>query len=346
MTSFLHTRRAAARKLGFLLAGSPLLASRKIPLDDLVNVFEVEEVARQRLSPELYDSVAAGSGAGVTLRRNREAFDRITLRPRVLVDVRQIDLSTRVFSQRLEAPLLVAPTSDHTRLHPEGEVATLRGAAAAKMVAVVSSRPGVPLERIVAQGKGSGFWCQVELEADAGAMRERVARVMDAGAQAICVSAGWPAAAPLDWAMLARLREWSKAPVWVKGILSSGEARLALERGAQGIMVSNHGGRLADGAPATMDVLAAVVESVGGRAPVIVDGGFRRGTDVLKALALGAHAVMVGRPPLWGLGAYGAEGVQKVLELLETELALAMGLCGRPNLSTIDRTLLKIHRRA
>jgi len=117
-----------------------------------------------------------------------------------------------------------------------------------------------------------------------------------------------------------------------------------VEKGAQGIIVSNYGGRSADGVPATIQMLPAVADAVGGRVPIAIDSGFRRGTDALKALALGAHAVMVGRPPLWGLAAYGAEGVQKVLELMQTELALAMGLSGKPNLAAIDRTLVKIHR--
>src|SRR5579885_3641028 len=173
-------------------------------------------------------------------------------------------------------------------------------------------------------------------------------RATDAGAQALCLSAGWRGekpAPPVDWTLVARVREWTPAPLWIKGILAPGEARTAVEKGARGIIVSNYGGRLVDGAMAAIEALPAVVEAVGRHVPVLIDSGFRRGTDVLKALALGANGVMLGRPPLWGLAAYGAEGVQKVLELIQTELALAMGLCGKPNLAAIDRSLVKIHKR-
>jgi 4-hydroxymandelate oxidase len=353
MRSYSFTRRAAARKLAALLAGSPLAAAeREAPLDEVVNLFEIEDAARYRLSRQVYDAIAAGSGAGVTVRRNRQAFDRITLRPRVLVDVRPMDLSTRLLGQRMEVPILAAPLSNQTLAHPEGELATLRGAAAAKATVVLSSRPGVGWDRIATQAKGAAFWCQLEPPADQAGLREHVRKMVDAGAQALCVSAGWPPASgrkdpgapPLDWGMIGRLREWTQTPVLIKGIMAPEEARAAVEKGAQGIIVSNYGGRFADGGPATIEVLPAIVDAVGDRAPVLVDSGFRRGTDVLKALALGARAILIGRPILWGLGAYGAEGVQKVVELLQTELALAMGLSGKPNLGSVDRTLVKIHR--
>ena len=325
---------------------------KRYPLEELVNLLEFEEAARYALSGKTYESIAAGSGAGLTLLENRQAFDRITFRPRVLVDVRHLDLSIHIFGQRLETPILVAPTANQTQVHAEGEAATLRGALAAKTTTVLSSRTGMPLEQIARQAKGAPFWCQVELTSDAGAMRERVQRVTSAGALALCVSAGWPPAmrrgerpaAPIDWATVARLREWSKVPVCIKGIMGPEEARTAVERGAQGLIVSNYGGTLADGAPATIAVLPSIHDAVQGRIPILIDSGFRRGTDVLKALALGAQAVMLGRPILWGLGAFGAAGVQKVLELLQSELALAMGLCGKPNLAAIDRSLVKVHR--
>ena len=130
----------------------------------------------------------------------------------------------------------------------------------------------------------------------------------------------------------------------VKGLLTAEDAKLAIEHGAAGIVVSNHGGRYLEGAPSTIEVLPEIVDAVQGKIPVLIDGGFRRGTDVLKALAIGAKAVLVGRPPLWGLGAFGQPGVTRVLEMLQTELALAMGLSGHANLASIDRTLVKIER--
>jgi isopentenyl diphosphate isomerase/L-lactate dehydrogenase-like FMN-dependent dehydrogenase len=148
--------------------------------------------------------------------------------------------------------------------------------------------------------------------------------------------------AGLTWRFLDQLNAWAKVPVLIKGILTPEDAQLAVKYGAAGIIVSNHGARRLDDTPSTIEVLPEIVDAVGAKFPVLIDSGFRRGTDVLKALAIGARAVMVGRPPLWGLGAYGPAGVQRVLELLQTELARAMGLAGRPTLASLDRTLVKI----
>jgi isopentenyl diphosphate isomerase/L-lactate dehydrogenase-like FMN-dependent dehydrogenase len=146
----------------------------------------------------------------------------------------------------------------------------------------------------------------------------------------------------LDWNFFDELKKRWSGPVLIKGILTGEDGALAVKHGADGVIVSNHGARYLEYAPATIDVLPEVVEATQKKIPVLVDSGFRRGTDVLKALALGAKAVCVGRPPLWGLGAYGELGAKRVLELLRTELALAMGLCGRPNLASIDRSVVKL----
>jgi isopentenyl diphosphate isomerase/L-lactate dehydrogenase-like FMN-dependent dehydrogenase len=148
--------------------------------------------------------------------------------------------------------------------------------------------------------------------------------------------------ATLDWTFLEQLAKWFKAPILVKGILTGADARRAADYGAQGVIVSNHGGRYLDGVPSTIEVLPEVVAAVGGRIPVLLDGGVRRGTDALKALALGAKVVFVGRPPLWGLGAYGQPGVEKVLTILRNELAWAMGLAGRSTIRSIDSSLIRI----
>ncbi len=148
-----------------------------------------------------------------------------------------------------------------------------------------------------------------------------------------------------DWEDFQRLRKSVSVPVIVKGVLNPADARTAIDKGAQGLIVSNHGGKLVDGLPAGIEALAAVAEAAGDRVPVLADGGFRRGTDILKALALGAKAVLVGRPVLYGLAAYGADGVRTVLEMLHYELSLNMGLCGRANLAALDRSVVRIHRR-
>ncbi len=151
--------------------------------------------------------------------------------------------------------------------------------------------------------------------------------------------------ANLTWSFLDEINKYAKVPVLIKGILTAEDAKLAVDRGAAGVVVSNHGGRYLEYAPSTIEVLPEIVEAVGGKIPVLIDSGFRRGTDILKALAIGAKAVLVGRPPLWGLGAYGEAGVAKVLELLQSELALAMGLTGAANLAAIDRKLVRIDAR-
>ncbi len=392
------TRRDAARNLFLWMCGSPLvrgqqqghtLAERLPNIEDLVNVFEFEPVARARIPRNSYDFIAGGVDDEWTLERNREGFRRITFRPRMLVDVSRLDLSLELFGRKLEMPILIAPTAAHQLAHPDGELATVRGAGAAKTVMVVSSNASYPIEKIGAAAT-SPFWFQLYAGPDEEGTRERVERALASGALLVCltvdtqynshrerllrnrISSGTPpgvsaqtparrsprqAAQPpnpyrlgqqftatLTWSFFDQLRSWVKAPLIIKGILTPEDARLAIEHGADGIVVSNHGGRYLEATPSTIEVLPAIVDAVAGKIPVLIDGGFRRGTDILKALALGAKAVLVGRPVLWGLAAYGSPGVRAVLEMLQNELALAMGLSGKPNLAAVDRALVKIHR--
>jgi 4-hydroxymandelate oxidase len=290
------------------------------PLAELVNVLEVEEAARSVLAPPVYARIAQGE-------RGREALDRITFRPRVLVDVTGIDLSLELFGQKLYAPILIAPMARHRRVHADGEAATAQGAGAAKTILVVSREPSAPFEEI-ARRAAAPLWSQSAAD-------------VPLGAQAVVIRAG----PDLDWDAFRRVRDSVSVPVLLKGVLSPDQAVAAIERGAQGLIVSNHGGKIVHGLPDGIEALPRVADAVNGRVPVLADGGFRRGTDILKALALGAKAVLVGRPVLYGLGAYGPEGVKTVLEMLQYELALAMGLCGKPNLASLDRSLVKIHRR-
>ncbi len=394
------TRRQAINRFCMLLASSPLLrgqdsevAPRAVhqpdripPLEDLVNSFEYEDAARNSLPRPLYDHIAAGAGSERTLRRNREFFDRITFRPRMLVDVSGLDLTKELFGEKMFAPILVGPTSNHRRLHPDGELATATAAAAAKATMIVSQRSSLPATEI-AQKTGQPFWYQVVLEQDANLARDAIKSAVVGGAKVICLTVGsayqpvlgrdvhnrygkgsmassdgtsanaanpaWPphpgrltvqSSPKFSWDVLDQVKEWAGVPVILKGIMSPDEASEAVANGADGIVVSNHGGRVIDGAPATIEILPKIAAEVRGRVAVLVDGGFRRGTDILKGLALGAAAILLGRPVLWGLAAYGAEGVQKLLEMLQSELALAMGLSGKPNLAAIDNTLVKVHR--
>jgi 4-hydroxymandelate oxidase len=355
------TRRRALESLGSLLAASPLLQGQElvgeppvriVPRAELVNVFEVEAVAKRKLPGNVYSMIAGG---------DRRAFDRITFRPRMLVDVRQLDLTAELFGEKLFTPILAGPVADQRQFHPEGELATVRGAASAKTVMVVSSRSSDPIEKIAGQAKTS-LWYQVYPEPDVNALRARVQEAVAAGCKAVCLTVGTtyhpagdgppnPArlkamgSPKIDWAMIDQLRQGIKVPFLLKGIMSPEEAQTAVQRGVQGIVVSNHGGLASSGLAAPIEMLPSIADAVGGRAPILIDGSFRRGTDVLKALALGARAVLIGRPVLWGLSAYGADGVQTVLGMLQSELARSMGLCGKVNIAAIDRSLVKIHLR-
>jgi isopentenyl diphosphate isomerase/L-lactate dehydrogenase-like FMN-dependent dehydrogenase len=237
----------------------------------------------------------------------------------------------------------------------------------------------VPLQKIAEAAKGP-LWFQLYAGPDKQVTRERVESAVALGCQAICWTVDAPYDAPrerdvrnrlqrdtttqrdnrrrvsapkpfgltsrfqseLDWSFLPELAGYAKVPVLVKGILTAEDAVRAQQNGAAGIVVSNHGGRYLDGAPSTIEVLPEIVDAVGSKMTVLIDGGFRRGTDILKALAIGAKAVLVGRPPLWGLGSFGDAGVQRVMEILRNELAWAMALAGRPNIASIDRGLVRI----
>ena len=311
------------------------------PRVELVNTLEYEEQAKRKLAPAIFAHIAGGE---------RASFDRITLRPRQLVPTLDMDLSVTLFGDRLFAPIVVGPIADQRRFHVDGELATVRGASAAKVVMVVSSRSSVPLQEIAAQ-PGATLWYQVF--ASDPAARTQIQDAMDARCRAICVTVGAvppiggargvATVAKVDWAAVAALKRTSKVPLMVKGIATPEAAKLALQQGVDGIVVSNYGGLAGSRTEALILALPKIVDAVAGRAPVLVDGSFRRGTDILKALAFGAQSVLVGRPAMWGLAAYGADGVQGVVEMLQTELARYMGMCGKSNLKILDRTLLKVH---
>ncbi|MBM3774537.1 MAG: alpha-hydroxy-acid oxidizing protein [Acidobacteria bacterium] len=354
------SRRRALERFGALLAASPLLPAQELageppgritPRQEAVNVFEVAAVAERKLPATVYSSIGGG---------DRRAFERLTFRPRMLVNVAEIDLTTELLGEKMFAPILAGPVWQQQQFHPEGELAAARGASLARTVMVVSARSSYPIAQIAAATKTT-LWIQDYPEADVGAVRKRIEAALAAGCKAACLTLGTPYApaggahhpaklAPMgqprmDWKLIENLARSLKAPLLLKGIMTPEEARLAVAAGAGGLVVSNHGGMFAEGLAAPIEVLASVVDEVAGKAPVLVDGSFRRGTDILKALALGARAVLVGRPVMWGLAAYGAEGVETVLNMLQSELARSMGLCGKPNLAGLDRSLVKIHRR-
>ncbi len=349
-----------------------------------LNLTEFEQLARDRLSVDAFDYVSGGADDEVTLRENRLAFRRISLIPRVLVDVSSVDVSTTVLGQQVGLPVLLAPAAFQRFLHPDGEVAAARAAANASALIVASTFSSASMEEIAVPD--GPRWFQLYCAKDRERTRELLQRAADQGYSAICVTidvpkvgrrerdirnraqltadsmpgnfaqaldlSGVPDAArgsaieqfvndylveKLTWEDVEWIRSMTSLPVLLKGILSAADARLAVAYGIEGIVVSNHGGRQLDGVPATIDVLEEIVDAVEGNAEVLLDGGVRRGTDVVKALALGARAVLIGRPYLWGLAADGEEGVRRVLELLRDEVTLALALLGCPRVRDVTK---------
>jgi 4-hydroxymandelate oxidase len=331
----------------------------------IVTVDDYEPIARATLPADVYDYYAGGAGAEWTLGENRAAFDRWVFRPRVLAGVDVRDTSTEVLGTPISLPILVAPWAFQGLAHPDGEVATARAAAKAGTILVFSSTAAHRLED-VARATEAPKWFQLYVYRDRGFTRDTLARAHAAGFGAVVFTVDLPVignrerdlrhATPLpvagpgeeldfdpsiSWDDLGWIRETAPAPLLLKGILTAEDARLAVEHGVDGIVVSNHGGRQLDGSPAALDALVEVVEAVDGRCPVLMDGGIRRGTDVLKALALGARAVLVGRPLVWGLAAAGEEGAANVLEILRRELDVALALAGCRSVADAGRHLIR-----
>jgi 4-hydroxymandelate oxidase len=344
----------------------------------LLNIDEFEAAARARLDAGACDYFAGGAGDEHTLRQNTAAFTRWELRPRVLVDVDDVSTSVTVLGSELSLPVLVAPTAFQRLADPEGELATARAAAAAGTVMCLSTLSSVSPQELAAAAPGAPQWFQLYWSRDRGFTQELVESTVRAGCRALVLTVDLPVAgrrerdarnafalpddlplpnipvalrredfhvaldeivdATLTWRDLEWLRSVSSLPLVVKGILTAEDALLAAEHGAQGVIVSNHGGRQLDGVSATLDVLPEVVDAVGERVEVLFDGGIRRGVDVLKALALGARATLSGRAILWGLAAGGEEGALRVLELLQAELELGLKLLGCRSPSEVTRT--------
>lgn len=349
-------------------------------LASLLNLHDFEEAARPRLPPLAWHYTAGGSEDGTTLRANRSASAQWRLLPRVLRGVESVSAATELLGHHLTLPLLLAPTGRHGLAHEDGERATARAAAAAGVIYVMSSVTTVPLEEIAAECGTWWLQLyvyrdrertreQVLRAAAAGASalvltvdaqvrgrreaEERAARTLapppgpgsasDGAAQVRSPLARELASLfdpTLAWADIAWLTSLAGLPVLVKGIVHPADALQAMAHGAQAILVSNHGGRQLDGTVAGLDALPAVVAAVQGRVPVLVDGGVRRGTDILIALALGAQAVLIGRPVHWGLAAGGEAGVRRVLALLQAELERGLWLCGLANVREVTRDLI------
>jgi isopentenyl diphosphate isomerase/L-lactate dehydrogenase-like FMN-dependent dehydrogenase len=344
----------------------------------VINLHEFEDAAKKALSVAAYDYVAAGAGDELTLRANREAFSHYWVRRKIMVDVSHIDTSLELLGQKLEHPILLGPGGAKNIMIADGERLTAQAARSSKAV-MVGGQNNV-LTELGKAGQAPNWWGATLGEATQAQAVEAAKRSEDAGASALCVTVDYPYTGARDrpsrdrwdpewartrvfgtpefrvgfqagmldpytpnltWEWMKWVRPATKLPVVIKGILTAEDARLAVENGAQAIIVSNHGARTLDGMGGTLDALPEVVDAVNGRIPVLVDGGIRRGGDVIKALALGAKAILIGRPYLWGLAAFGQQGVQRVIELLHGELRIALGLVGAPNLKAIDRSFIR-----
>ena len=347
--------------------------------EQLLNVWDYERAAEERLDPGTFGYIAGGANDEWTMRENLAAFNRWVLRPRTLVDVSEVRTATRVLGTEVAMPVLVGPTAFQRMAHPEGERAMARGAAAAGTVMCLSTLATGTIEEVGTAAGDGARWFQLYWSPDRGVVQDLVERAAAEGYGAVVLTVdlpvlgrrerdlrsgfeirddvpvplflalaegtgtvspadiNWAVDNSLSWRDLEWLRSVSSLPLVVKGILTSEDAVLACEAGAEGVVVSNHGGRQLDGVAASIDTLPEVVEAVGDRAEVLMDGGIRRGTDVVKALALGAQAVLVGRAPLYGLAVGGAEGVGRVLELLREEIVLALALCGCASPADVTR---------
>ena len=376
-----------------------------------ITIEDLRARARRRLPRALFDFVDGGGEDEVTLRASRAAFERITFRPRALVDVSHRDASTTVLGVPLVAPLVVAPTGMPGLLWPRGEVAAARAAKARGSIFTLATRATCCIEE-VAEATDGHVWFQVYVWRDRDVTRRLVERAKAAGAKAMFLTVDVPVVSQrerdlhngftvppkvtvrnaldtlrrVDWLVrmlrgpkitdrnfiglaataggsdLVRLggyvtgltdpsvdwddfrwfrRLWD-GPLVVKGLVTAEDATRAVDEGADGVVVSNHGGRQLDYLPQAIVVLPEVVDAVGHRAEVLLDGGVRRGSDVVKAVALGAKACMVGRPALWGLASGGQPGVERALEILQAEIDRTLGLLGRPRLDDLDRSALRL----
>jgi 4-hydroxymandelate oxidase len=389
--------RRRALQFAALAAGSPLVAQqtqqapqagRRYPptySDEVmapVNVHEMEQVARTKVSTMAYDYVAGGSAGELSVTANRDAFLHVQLRRRVGVDVSNIDTTLNLLGKKLEFPILLGPGGAKNLMYIDGDRVAAAGAMHSKAVYMAS--PSDWIAKMAGAPQGLVWWSASLGFADSGSTQTFAKRSEDAGASAISISVDYPYTAPRDrnirnnfdyawvntgvppnpnvtrerkqpavagmiwpyvpgmtWKVLDWLHAATKLPIVLKGICTAEDATLAVEHGAQAVIVSNHGGRTLDGMIPTLYSLPEVVQAVNGRIPVLMDGGIRRGGDIVKAMALGAKAILIGRPYYWGLAAFGQVGVQRVIEMLQGEMMVAMGQSGIPNLAAFDRSLVE-----
>ena len=358
----------------------PLWEHRRVPgFDEMLSALDFERVFGKNLPQWVVDYTDHGAESEWTMRRNREVFDWVDVIDGPEAEVSPGGTAVEILGTQMDYPILVAPTASQGPLHPTGESGMYEGAAGAHATMILSIAATQRPER-VAEAAAGPRWYQYTPRADTPSRNELLTRVQDAGYEALVVTvdtrslyyerdlhsrnlggtprqparsiagAGATAWNPygvsdvmpgVDWTHLDEVRGVFAGPVLLKGIVTVEDAMLALQHGVDGLVVSNHGGRGCDYAPSTLEVLPEIVDVVDGRVPVLIDSGFRRGTDILKALALGAKGVLLGRATRWALGAFGPAGVQRVLEIMQAELVAAMENAGRPTLASLDRNAVR-----
>jgi len=367
----LNSRRAFLQ----FLAASPLL-KLQLPdeyvissPEQAINLFDFEAAAKKVLPPAHWGYLATGVDDDATLKANLEGFSHYQLRPRRLVDSTKIDLSVDLFGTKWDTPVVLAPSG--TLFHPEGPLPVARAAKTEKTLQILGGfqERNHAIQEVM-DARGGPVWYQLYATQDWATTEQTVKRIEKAGCPVLvwtvdilggrnletaqrfrrldtreCLSChatdpqvrpGQPGQNTLTWETLRRLKNATSMKILVKGIETSEDAELCVRYGADGCIVSNHGGRSTNSGRATIDSLPDVVRAVRGRIPVLVDGGFRRGTDVFKALALGARAVCIGRPYMWGVAAFGQAGVETVLKILKREFQLSMAQCGKQSIAEVD----------
>jgi len=356
---------------------------------EAINVFDFEAPCRVNVPPSHFGYMASGIDDEVTLRANREGFLKFQLRPRRLVDVSKVDMSTDILGVKYDTPIVVAPVGGHKMFHPEGEIATAKGAKAGNHLQILSTSTTTGVEDVTA-ARGAPIWYQLYASNSWDVAKALVTRAEKAGCPVVAVTVDRSGgrnqetlfrlrqtdtrncdtchdrsslnanqarrsmyqgidlsglkntqSSAMNWDFIKRLRDTTKMKIVLKGILAYEDAVLAADAGVDGIIVSNHGGRSEDSGRSSIDALPEIVEAVKGRIPILVDSGFRRGTDIVKALCMGATAVCIGRPYIWGLGAFGQPGVERVLELMRVELYGAMQQVGAPTIKHLVPAMVR-----
>ncbi|NXR82066.1 HAOX2 oxidase, partial [Pycnonotus jocosus] len=345
----------------------------------MVCLSDFEAYAKKYLPKMAWDYFAAGADDCITRDENILAYKRIRFRPRMLRDVSVMDIRTKILGSEISFPVGIAPTGFHQLAWPDGEKSTARAARAMNTCYIASTYSTSALEEISAAAPDGLRWFQLYIHRNRAVPQQLVQRAEALGFQALVLSVDLaytgkrrddvrngfrlpphmklknlegafevcktsPGDPSVSWNDIYWLRSLTRLPIIIKGILTREDAELAVRHGVQGIIVSNHGGRQLDEVPATIDALVEVVEAVRGRVEVYVDGGIRKGSDVLKALALGAKCVFIGRPALWGLAYKGEEGLQDVLRILQDEFRLSMALAGCANISEIGPHLVQFSK--